>query len=361
MTNRVHNFCAGPCTLPLEVLQEAQSEFVDYHGSGMSLIEMSHRSAEYDAVHMEAMSNAREVFGVPDDFEVMFLQGGAMLQFSMVPMNLLKEGEKGAYIGSGSWASGAFKDAQKYGDTYWAWDGKDENFLRMPNNDEIALQDNTRYLHVTSNETIGGIRMIEWPEVDVPLVGDMSSDYMSRPIPWGKFDLVYGGAQKNMGPAGCSIVFIRKSALEGCNTNMGQYLQYSIQASKDSLLNTPPVFAIYMIGKVLKWMKAKGGLAVIQQEAADKSSIIYSTIDDSDGWYNCPVSTAHRSHMNVVFRLPNEDLEKKFLSESDAAGMKNLKGHRSVGGCRASIYNAMPRQSVEALAGFMADFKAANS
>ncbi|MEM7206370.1 MAG: 3-phosphoserine/phosphohydroxythreonine transaminase [Pseudomonadota bacterium] len=360
MTNRVHNFCAGPCTLPLEVLQEAQSEFVDYQGAGMSLIEMSHRSAEYDAVHMEAMSNAREVFGVPDDFDVMFLQGGAMLQFSMVPMNLLKAGEKGAYIGSGSWASGAFKDANVYGDAYMAWDGKDESYLRMPNNDEIDLQDSTRYLHVTSNETIGGIRMIDWPDVDVPLVGDMSSDYMSRAIPWEKFDLVYGGAQKNMGPAGASIVFIRKSALENCNTDMGQYLQYKVQASKDSLLNTPPVFTIYMIGKVLKWMKAQGGLATIEQAAADKAGVLYSAIDDSDGYYNCPVSVAHRSHMNVVFRLPNEDLEKKFLSEADAAGMKNLKGHRSVGGCRASVYNAMPKASVEALANFMADFKSNN-
>ena len=360
MTNRVHNFCAGPCTLPLDVLEDAQQEFVDYHGTGMSLIEMSHRSAEYDAVHMETLANAREVFQVPEDFDVVIMQGGAMLQFSMVPMNLLKAGQRAGYIGSGSWASGAFKDAQKYGDAYWAWDGKDEGFTRMPSNDEIQLQDNTRYLHVTSNETIGGIRMIDWPDVDVPLVGDMSSDYMSRPIPWEKFDLVYGGAQKNLGPAGAAIVFIRKSILDDCNSDIGNYLQYAVHASKDSLFNTPPVFTIYMIGKVLKWMKAEGGLAAMESHAAEKAGILYSVIDNSGDWFNCPVSTDHRSHMNVVFRLPSEDLEKKFLSEADAAGMKNLKGHRSVGGCRASIYNALPKASVQALADFMAQFQAAN-
>ena len=360
MSNRVHNFCAGPCTLPLEVLEEAQGEFVDYHGAGMSLIEMSHRSAEYDAVHMETLANAREVFQVPDDFDVVIMQGGAMLQFSMVPMNLLKAGQKAAYIGSGSWASGAFKDAQKYGDAYLAWDGKDEGFSRMPNADELQLQDNTRYLHVTSNETIGGIRMIDWPDLGVPLVGDMSSDYMSRPIPWDKFDLVYGGAQKNLGPAGAAIVFIRKSILDDCNTDIGNYLQYPVHASKDSLFNTPPVFTIYMIGKVLKWMKAQGGLAAMEANAAEKAGILYSAIDNSGGWFNCPVSADHRSHMNVVFRLPSEELEKKFLSEADAAGMKNLKGHRSVGGCRASIYNALPKASVQALADFMSQFQAAN-
>ena len=360
MSNRVHNFCAGPCTLPLEVLEEAQQEFVDFHGAGMSLIEMSHRSGEYDAVHMQALALAREVFKVPEDFEVLFLQGGAMLQFSMVPMNLLKAGQKGAFVGSGSWASGAFKDAQKYGDCYLAWDGSDDGYVSMPGSEQIQLQDNTRYLHVTSNETIGGIRMAEWPDVGVPLVVDMSSDYMSRSVPWEKFDLVYGGAQKNLGPAGAAIVFIRKSVVADCNTDIGTYLQYGVHASKNSLVNTPPVFTIYMIGKVLKWMKASGGLGVIEQRAAEKSGRLYATIDNSNGWYNCPVSVDHRSHMNVVFRLPSEELEKKFLSEADAAGMKNLKGHRSVGGCRASIYNAMPMAGVAALTAFMENFQKDN-
>jgi len=361
MTNRVHNFCAGPCTLPLEVLEEAQQEFVDYHGTGMSLIEMSHRAPEYDEVHMEAMQLAREIYGAPDDFAVLFLQGGATLQFAMVPMNLLKAGQKAAYVGSGAWASGAFKDAQKYGEAYLAWDGKDNGYTRMPGSDEIELRPDTRYLHVTSNETIGGIRMTEWPEVDVPLVADMSSDYMSRPIPWEKFDLVYGGVQKNLGPAGAALVFVRKSALSDANSDMGAYLRYQTHVDKDSLFNTPPVFTIYMIGKVLKWMKNKGGLPAIEQEAADKSARIYQVIDNSNGWYSCPVAVENRSHMNVVFRLPNEELEKKFIKEADAAGLKNLKGHRSVGGCRASIYNAMPMEGVEALAGFMQQFQRDNS
>ena len=360
MTNRVHNFCAGPCTLPLEVLEEAQQEFVDYQGTGMSLIEMSHRAPEYDAVHEEATALAREVYGAPDDFAVLFLQGGATLQFAMAPMNLLRPGQKGAYVGSGAWASGALKDAQKYGDVYFAWDGKDEQYMRMPRSSEIELQPGTRYLHITSNETIGGVRMTEWPEVDVPMIADMSSDYMSRPIPWEKFDLVYGGAQKNLGPAGAALVFVRKSALADANSEIGAYLRYQTHVDKASLFNTPPVFTIYMIGKVLKWMKAKGGLPVIEQEAAEKANRLYSTIDASDGFYRCPVAVENRSHMNVVFRLPSEELEKKFIQEADAAGMKNLKGHRSVGGCRASIYNAMPMEGVNALTDFMERFRTEN-
>jgi phosphoserine aminotransferase len=360
MTNRVYNFCAGPCTLPLEVLEEAQQEFVDYQGTGMSLIEMSHRAPEYDAVHNEAMQLAREIYGVPDDFAVLFLQGGATLQFAMVPMNLLGPGQKAGYVGSGAWASGAFKDAQKYGEAYLAWDGKDTGYTRMPTTDEIELQPGTRYLHVTSNETIGGIRMTEWPEVDVPLVADMSSDYMSRPIPWEKFDLVYGGVQKNLGPAGAALVFVRRSALADANSEIGAYLRYQTHVDKDSLFNTPPVFTIYMIGKVLRWMKDKGGLPVIEREAEEKASRLYRVIDGSGGWYSCPVAAENRSHMNVVFRLPSEELEKKFIQEADAAGMKNLKGHRSVGGCRASIYNAMPMEGVEALASFMEQFQRDN-
>ena len=360
MSNRVYNFCAGPCTLPLEVLEEAQAEFVDYQGTGMSLIEMSHRAPEYEAVHNEAISLAREIYGVPDDFVTLLLQGGATLQFAMAPMNILKAGQKGAYIGSGAWATGAFKDAQKYGDVYFAWDGKDEGYTRMPASSEITLQPNTRYLHITSNETIGGIRMTEWPEVDVPMIADMSSDYMSRPIPWEKFDLVYGGAQKNLGPAGAALVFVRKSVLDECSTDIGEYLRYPVHAEKNSLFNTPPVFTIYMIGKVLKWMKAKGGLSVIEREAAAKAQRLYDVIDNSNGWYSCPVAVENRSHMNVVFRLPSEDLEKKFIQEADAAGMKNLKGHRSVGGCRASIYNAMPYAGVDTLARFMEQFQKDN-
>lgn len=360
MTNRKHNFSAGPCTLPLPVLEEAQAEFVDYQGAGMSLIEMSHRGKHFDAVASEAMNLSSEVFEAPDDFAVLFLQGGALLQFSMVPMNLLQPGKKAAYINSGTWAKGAITDAREYGEIYTAWDGESENFSRMPANSELKLQGDTRYLHITSNETIGGIRMFEWPDVDVPIVADMSSDYMSRPIPWEKFDLVYGGVQKNLGPAGMAVVFIRKSILEQTNRSIGRYLRYDIQEAKGSMFNTPPVFTIYMLGKVLKWMKSEGGLNAMETRAAKKAGLLYDTIDQSGGYFNCPVEERSRSHMNVVFRLPSEDLEQKFLTEASEADLLNLKGHRSVGGCRASIYNAMPYESVAALSEFMKSFQQAN-
>ena len=360
MSNRKHNFSAGPCTLPLPVLEEAQAEFVDYQGAGMSLIEMSHRGRHFDAVAQEAVSLAMEISGAPDDFSVLFLQGGALLQFSMVPMNLLKPGLRAGYLNTGTWARGAITDAREYGEIYIAWDGEDEQFTRMPASSEIAIGENTRYLHITSNETIGGIRIHEWPEVDVPMVADMSSDYLSRPVPWEKLDLVYGGVQKNLGPAGMAVVFVRKSILEETNRHIGRYLRYDIQESSQSMFNTPPVFTIYMLGKVLKWMKAEGGIPEMEARAARKAGLLYRTIDGSGGFYRCPVDVASRSHMNVVFRLPSEELEAKFLVEASDADLLNLKGHRSVGGCRASIYNALPQESVDALADFMNSFQAAN-
>ncbi|MDH3376463.1 MAG: 3-phosphoserine/phosphohydroxythreonine transaminase [Gammaproteobacteria bacterium] len=360
MTKRVHNFCAGPCTLPLEVLEEAQAEFVNYHGSGMSLIEMSHRGKHYDAVHSETMRLALEVYEAPDDFDVLFIQGGATLQFAMVPMNLLRPGWKAGYINSGSWGKGAIVDGKMHGDIYTAWDGADDNYMRMPASSEIQLQDRTRYLHVTSNETIGGVHMVEWPDVEVPLVGDMSSDYMSRPIPWNKFDIVYGGVQKNLGPAGMAIVFVRKAILEDTNRDIARYLRYDVHQDKQSLFNTPPVFAIYMAGKVLNWMQAQGGLSAIEAAAAAKAAKLYGVIDSSGGYYRCPVNVACRSHMNVVFRLPSEELEAKFLADAGDQDLLNLKGHRSVGGCRASIYNAMPMDGVMALCAFMEEYHRAN-
>ena len=360
MSSRKHNFSAGPCTLPLPVLEEAQAEFVDYQGAGMSLIEMSHRGRHFDAVASEAMALAIEVSGAPDDFSVLFLQGGAILQFSMVPMNLLKPGLRAGYLNTGTWARGAIADAREYGDIYVAWDGEADHFTRMPAGGEIEVGDHTRYLHITSNETIGGIQLREWPMVDVPMVADMSSDYLSRSIPWERFDLVYGGVQKNLGPAGMAVVFVRKSILEETNRNIGRYLRYDIQESKLSMFNTPPVFTIYMLGKVLKWMRAEGGIPEMEARAARKAGLLYDTIDQSGGFYRCPVDLSSRSHMNVVFRLPSEDLEARFLGEAAAADLLNLKGHRSVGGCRASIYNALPHESVVALADFMRSFQADN-
>ena len=360
MSKRIFNFGAGPCTLPLSALEEAQKEFTNYMDSGMSVIEMSHRGKEYDQTHAEAMALAKEVFGAPEEFEVMFIQGGASMQFSMIPMNLLANGEKAAYIDCGAWSGKALKDATYYGDAYAAWSGKDEKYFRMPKNDEIKLQPNTRYLHITTNETIGGIRTIEWPEVDIPMVADMSSDFMTRPIPWEKFDIVYGGAQKNLGPAGMAVVFIRKSILDKTNKNIGGYLRFDIQCKKESLYNTPPVFAIYMMGKVLKWMKALGGLKEIEKRADEKAAVIYGVMDSSNGYYNCPVVKEYRSVMNIVFRLPTEEFEAKFIKTATAAGFIGLKGHRDVGGCRASCYNAMTLEGAQALKAFMEKFQQEN-
>ena len=358
MPNRKHNFCAGPCTLPTSALEEMRDEFVDYHGAGLSLIEMSHRAPEYDAVHQEARRLALEVFGAPADFDVLFIQGGAILQFAMIPMNLLRSGVCAGYVNTGAWAEGAIADAGHYGEIYTAWDGAGDGYARTPDDSEIAVRDGTRYLHITSNETIGGIRFPEFPVVDVPLVADMSSELMARRIPWERFDLVYGGVQKNLGPAGMAMVFIRKSAATPANESIARYLRYDVHLDKESLFNTPPMFTIAMVGKVLKWMKDKGGLDVIEREAAQKAAILYRQIDESGGFYTCPVDPASRSHMNVVFRLPSEALEARFLAEAKSEDLLNLKGHRSVGGCRASAYNAMPRAGVEALADFMHRFRA---
>ena len=357
MNNRIYNFSAGPCTLPVEVLEEAQEELINYRGSGMSLIEMSHRGKDFMEVHDEAIVLTRRIFNVPDDFSILFLQGGATLQFSMVPMNLLAEGKRAAYVDSGSWAQSAIIDAENYGDVYIAWDGRDNDYVRMPENNEIQLKDNTTYLHITSNETIGGVRFHEWPEVEVPIVSDMSSDYMSRPIPWDKFSLVYGGVQKNLGPAGLAIVFIRHTLLRDINPNQGRYLRYDVHAEKNSMFNTPPVFPIYIVGKVLKWMSKFGGINVIENTAEEKARLLYAAIDNSRGYYQCPIQKDCRSIMNVVFRLPTPDLESKFVKQASLEGLANLKGHRSVGGCRASIYNAMPRDGVEALVDFMGSFQ----
>ena len=354
---RAHNFGAGPCTLPLDVLEEVQAEFLDFGGAGMSLIEMSHRSPEYESVHERALDLARDVAEAPDDFDVLFVQGGATLQFAMVAMNLLSADQKAGYVVSGSWGKRALEDARPHGEAYTAWDGKADSYGRMPRPDEIEIQPMTRYLHVTTNETIGGIRMLEMPEVGVPLVADMSSEYLSRPIDWPLYDLVYGGVQKNLAPAGMAVVFARKSALHQARMDLGSFLRYSWHSETNSLGHTPPMFSIYIMSKVLARMKAEGGITAVEKAAADKAALIYQVIDGSDGYYRNPVNPADRSHMNVVFRLPEEGLEKEFIAASEAAGMVGLKGHRSVGGLRASLYYALPMASVEYLADFMVAFR----
>ena len=352
---RAHNFGAGPCTLPLEVLEEAKEEFLDFAGTGMSVIEMSHRSPEYEAVHNEALQLARQVAEAPDDFEVVFVQGGATLQFAMVAMNLLRSGEKGAYVVSGSWGKRALEDAKPHGEVYAAWDGEQAGYTMMPESTP-EITPGTRYLHVTSNETIGGIRMVDFPRAEVPLVADMSSDYLSRPIEWDLFDLVYGGVQKNLAPAGMAVVYIRQRALENARRDLGSYLRYDWHAESKSLGNTPAMFPIYLMGKVLRRFVAAGGIRALEKQAAEKAGLIYQTIDRSEGFYRNPVGEKYRSHMNVVFRLPEPSLEALFLKEAESRRMIGLKGHRSVGGCRASLYAALPMDSVEVLSEFMEEF-----
>lgn len=354
---RVHNFCAGPCTLPLSVLEEVQAELLDFGGAGMSVIEMSHRSPEYEEVHEEALSLFRENFEVPEDFSILFLQGGATLQFALVPMNLLQEGEHAGYVRSGTWGKGALKDAAAWGDAYAAWDGEGVSFTRMPSEDELEIRPGTRYLHVTSNETIEGIRMARFPEIDVPLVGDMSSDYLSRPIPWDRFDLVYGGAQKNLGPAGLAVVVIRTVLIDDAGPGLPSYLRFGAHVGKNSLMNTPPMFSIYVTGKVLRWIRDQGGVPAMEERAARRSGAVYRATEGSGGFYRSPVEPADRSHMNVVFRTPSDELDVAFVKEAEPEGLVNLKGHRSVGGIRASIYNAMTDEGVEALVGFMSAFR----
>ncbi len=361
MSNRVYNFCPGPCTLPLEVLEEAQSELVNYQDSGMSIVECSHRGTHYDQVHNEVVGLVKELLEVPDDFSVLLIQGGATLQFTMTAMNLLSPSDKAGFVNSGHWAKLAIKDAKMFANTYQAWDNADEKYTRSPQSYEIEIETDTKYLHVTTNETIGGVQMQEWPDLGVPLVCDMSSDYFSRPIPWNLVDVAYGGAQKNIGPSGVAVVIVRNSVIEKSPRELPSYLDYRVHQKSNSLFNTPAVFSVFVAGKVLKWYKSQGGIPHFKQLAADKSATIYDVIDSSDGFYSCPVQLQSRSHMNVVFNLPSEGLESKFLADAQMEGLVNLKGHRSVGGIRASIYNAMPVAGVDKLAAFMSNFRNSHS
>ncbi|MFO7610479.1 MAG: 3-phosphoserine/phosphohydroxythreonine transaminase [Candidatus Krumholzibacteriia bacterium] len=355
--NRVHNFSAGPCTLPLEALESARDEFVDYKGKGMSLIEMSHRSKEYDAVHVEATDLVRRLYGLPENYKVLFLGGGATLQFAMVPMNLMGRGGSCDLALTGSWAKSALVDARKIGNVNLVFDGTADKFMTLPDPAGLRPSPGSAYLHLTSNETIGGVQWQDFPDTgDVPLVCDMTTDFMSPRIPVDKFGLIYAGAQKNAGPAGVTIVIVREDLLARSSDELPVYLSYAVHAAKDSLHNTPPVFAIYMVMKTLQWLERQGGLAAAEELAAARSGLIYAAIAAAPDFYRCPVQEGCRSRMNVVFRLPSEELEAKFVAEALARGMSGLKGHRSVGGCRASVYNAMPVAGAQALADFMGEF-----
>ncbi len=358
---RKYNFSAGPCTLPLSVLEQLRDTMVEHENAGLSLIEASHRSKEYEAVHDQTIELLRELLSVPQSHQVLLLGGGATLQFAMVPMNFLPAGSSCDLIHSGSWAGKALSDAEKIGTVRLAYDGKEFNYMTLPDADQLSLDSSAAYLHLTSNETIGGVQFKDFPDSgSVPIVADMSSDIMSRPFSFEKFGLIYAGAQKNLGPAGVTVVIIREDMLERCPETLPAYLSYKTHAKTNSLYNTPPVFSINAMRLVLEWVKAEGGLAEFDNRSRLKSSILYDTIEGSNGYYRNPVDQRFRSTMNVVFRLPSEELEKQFISEATAAGFDGLKGHRSVGGCRASIYNAMPMEGVEALADFMRDFSTKN-
>lgn len=355
--SRVFNFNAGPSTLPLPVLEQARDELVDFHGAGMSILEMSHRSHSYEEVHNGAVELIRRLLDLPEGYRVLFLGGGATLQFAMAPLNLLTGSKRCDFTLSGSWANRAAADAAKVGTVRPVFDGAPHRYTILPDPSTLDLDPAADYVHLTSNETIGGVQWPTFPDTgEVPLVCDMSSDFLSRRLPVAKFGLMYAGAQKNVGPAGVTVVIIREDLLDRCPDTLPAYLQYRTHAERNSLYNTPPVFAVYLMKLVLEHLAGAGGLAAAEWWAEQRSRLVYDAIAAHSAFYSCPVTPACRSRMNVVFRLPEEALEERFVSEAESAGLHGLKGHRSVGGCRASLYNAMPVEGAKALAGFMADF-----
>jgi phosphoserine aminotransferase len=355
--HRVYNFSAGPAVLPLSVLEEIQRDLVSLPGVGMSILEISHRSGAFESILAQAEADIRALATIPANYKVLFLQGGASLQFSMVPMNLLSPGATADYIDSGSWAEKAIKEAKRVGNVNVAATTKGENYSRVPKQEELKLTPGAAYVHMTSNNTIEGTEYKDLPAVgEVPLVSDTSSDMFSRPIDVTRHALVYSGAQKNMGPAGVTVVIVRQDMLERSNKSMPTMLNYAVHAENGSMYNTPPAFAVYALGLVMKWLLANGGLSAIAIANERKAAKLYGEVDRT-GFYR---GTAHRdcrSLMNVTFRLPTEELEKQFIKESTAAGLDGLKGHRSVGGMRASIYNAFPEEGVDVLVGFMREFE----
>ncbi len=362
MSERIFNFSAGPAVLPEPVLKQAQRDLFALPGVGMSVLEISHRSATFEQIIAEAEADLRKLVGIPDNYKVLFLQGGASLQFTTIPMNLLPKGASADYILTGSWGQAAIKEAKKLGTVREAATTADTNFNRLPKSEEVQLDPNAAYVHYTSNETIFGVEFNDEPNVgDVPLVCDMSSDFISRPIDVSKYGLIYAGAQKNAGPAGATIVIIREDLLNRVPENLPATLDYKNLVKNGSMYNTPPCFAIYICGLVFKWaLNDIGGLEKVQAMNRDKAAVLYKAIDASDNYYRGHAEADCRSQMNVTFRLPSEDLEKKFIKEATAAGLDGLKGHRSVGGLRASIYNAFPKAGVEKLVEFMADFQKNN-
>lgn len=357
---RVHNFSAGPAVLPEEVLKEIQENLVNYKGNGLSVLEMSHRSAQYMEIIESASARLLKIMGLGDDYKALFLQGGASSQFFMIPLNFCADDKVANYIDTGLWSTKAIKEVKIMGkQLHIAATSEDKDFTYIPK--EWKLSENAAYLHITTNNTIRGTEWKIDPDVPagVPLIADMSSNFLSKPMDFSKYDMIYGGAQKNIGPAGATFVVIKKSMLDTINPNLPSMMNYNTHVSKDSMFNTPPTFAIYVIGEVLKWIEGNGGLVGMQKINEEKAAYIYDVIDGTD-FYTGTVVKEDRSLMNIPFRLPTEELEKKFVAEAVENNMFNLKGHRSVGGCRASVYNSLPMDSAKALAKFMLDFEKAN-
>lgn len=351
---RAYNFNAGPSAMPEEVLKEAQAEFLNYKDTGMGIIEMSHRSSEYDAMHQETKALLRELMEIPDDYEILFIQGGGSTQFLMTAANFFTK-KYAAYVNTGVWAKKAMAEAKFFGEAYEAASSADRNHSYIPQQFEILPE--TSYVHLTANNTIYGTEYPTFPKFDVPVICDMSSDILSRPVNVADFDLIYAGAQKNLGPAGVVIVIIKKSFLATARTELPTMLKYSTFAEKDSLYNTPPVFCIYMVNKTLHWIKRQGGVETIAQNNAAKAKLIYDVIDQSGGFYNGHAEKPYRSNMNITFNLATPEMEKDFIAKGKAAGFVGINGHRSVGGCRASAYNAVPAEACQALAEFMQQYQ----
>ncbi len=362
--HRVFNFSAGPAALPLPVLQQVQEEMLCYPGAGASVMELSHRGKVFMEIAHDAEATLRSLLGVSDDYAVLFLQGGSVLQFSMIPANLLRgTGKTAQYLVTGSWSKKAVDEAKKEGEIALAYNAKDSNFNHVPAAGDYSVPGDAAYLYYCSNETIQGVQFGSEPECpdSVPLVCDSSSDFLSRPLPVDKYGILYACAQKNAGPSGVTVVVIRKDLIERGSDSLPGYLNYKNHAEAESMWNTPPTFAIYVLGKVAHWLADDiGGLAAMEKLNREKARLLYDVIDAHADFYKGHARPDCRSQMNVTFTLPNDELQSKFLSEAAALDLDSLKGHRSVGGIRASIYNAMPREGVETLASFMKDFVAKN-
>ncbi|MFZ5502976.1 MAG: 3-phosphoserine/phosphohydroxythreonine transaminase [Pseudomonadota bacterium] len=355
----IYNFSAGPAVLPKEVLLQAQAELADWHGSGMSVMEMSHRGKEFMGIAAQAEADLRELMGIPSNYKVLFVQGGASQQFAMIPMNLLRGKKSADYLNTGEWSKKAISEAKKFAAVNVVASGADKNFSYIPAFGSWQRDADAAYLHYTPNETIGGVEFNWIPDCgDVPLVADMSSCILSRTLDVAKFGLIYAGAQKNIGPAGLTIVIVREDLIGEVITGTPTMLDYKTHADNDSMYNTPPTYGIYIAGLVFQWLKKNGGIAAMEKVNIAKSKLLYDAIDASKGFYNCPTAQSDRSRMNVPFTLKDAGLDGDFVKQAEARGLLQLKGHRSVGGMRASIYNAMPLAGVQALVDFMKEFSA---